>query len=246
METVGGITVRFDFAVSQIIPLSISNAGELLIAGVIAEGLYLLKFKNWGRAEALKPSPSESSLPVKFINVSLLMIALTLIGLFIGDWMVAGKASRKMLEDNLSSISNVAAESLPYFMETGQNLILSMADESLLNGTSETIRQNLENKLRWLPFPLTRLALFDQNGELVAVYPENSTFSQALSDKELAGVNYALKGVLIQSYTVAPPDNSNSADIMFIAEIQDTFGNASGVLIGYTDLLTNPITQPMC
>ena len=120
--------------------------GNCLLAGLITEGLYLLKIKNWGRTEALKPSPSESSLPVRFINVSLLMIALTLIGLFIGDWMVAGKASKKMLEDNLSSISNVAAESLPYFMESGQNLILSLADETLLNGTTESITLNLKNK----------------------------------------------------------------------------------------------------
>ena len=244
LETVGGITVRFDYAISQIIPLSLANAGELFIGGLITEGLYLLKIKNWGRTEALKPSPSESSLPVRFINVSLLMIALTLIGLFIGDWMVAGKASKKMLEDNLSSISNVAAESLPYFMESGQNLILSLADETLLNGTTESITLNLKNKLRRLPF-FNKLALFDQNGELIAVYPQDSSFDQKLSDEELAGVNYALKGVLIQSYTIAPTEKKNSAQIIFIAEIQDNFENASGVLVGYTDLLSNPITQPI-
>ena len=43
------------------------------------------------------------------------MILSLVLVLTLGDWIVAGQAARKMLEDRLTSSARIASESLPYF-----------------------------------------------------------------------------------------------------------------------------------
>ena len=78
----------------------------------------------------MEPSPAETSLMGRFFyNVapwSLLLVVL----LMVGDWFVAERSAREMLRDRLSSTAEVAANSVPYFLETGQNLILQFASDA--------------------------------------------------------------------------------------------------------------------
>jgi hypothetical protein len=48
------------------------------------------------------------------------LVLLMIFTLMISDWIVAGNAAQKMIRNRLSSTANVAAESLPYFLETGK------------------------------------------------------------------------------------------------------------------------------
>ncbi len=46
---------------------------------------------------------------------------------------MAGKAAREMIQSRLANTGVLAANSLPYFMEVGQNLLLNLADPALMN-----------------------------------------------------------------------------------------------------------------
>ena len=136
-STNGTLADRLDYAFTQSWLLLAARAGELLIAGVAAEMLYLLMPAYWGRQLSLIPSPSESSIQARFFYGTVPLVGLLILSLIVGDWLVAGKAARNLIESRLTSTANVAAESLPYFLETGQNLILSFSTPDLLSAAED-------------------------------------------------------------------------------------------------------------
>jgi signal transduction histidine kinase len=243
VSTSGGLAVRLDHALTQSWTLILARSLEILIASLMAEFLYLSRFRYWGKRGELVPSPGETSLSLSFLIPVIPLLMLAFLSLLIGDWVVAGKASRKMFEDRLSSTSKVAAESLPYFLETGQNLMLSLVDESILGLSPDQVTTELASQLHSVPY-FRSLILFDSQGELVTAYPESQLVYLELTKEENAGINLALRGVLIQTYTVPPLPGEGTARISFIAAIETDEGEAGGALVGYTDLISNPFTQP--
>ncbi|MDR3576289.1 MAG: ATP-binding protein [Anaerolineaceae bacterium] len=239
----GSLAVRLDYALTQSWLMMLARGGELVIAGLLAEVFYVGGWKPWGRRTPLQPSPSESSLQVRFFYVTFPLVLGLVLSLTIGDWVVAGNTAKQMIRDRLSSTAQMAANSLPYFLETGQSLIVSLADPALLNLNQTQAVSELSNKLRSVPY-YRQLFLMDAQGNPVAGYPIND-FSQIRATKEeTVGVHLALQGVLMQTYTIPPWPGENSAQISFLAAIRDSTGQIRGVLLGRTDLGSNPFTQP--
>ena len=218
---------------------------EAVIAGVIGELLYAVRPQYWGRKGPLVPSPIESSLQRRFVFRVLPLGVVMFLTLLIGDWLVAGQAAKNLLEDRLSSTAKVAAESMPYFLETGQNLILTLADDELLTQSPEQVQTDLAARLRTIPY-FRQLYLFDLNGNPLTGYPETQVQPLGLSAEELAGIHLALNGVLVQTYTTPPLEGSSSAQVSFVAAVKDSADEnvVKGVLLGRTDMLSNPFTQP--
>lgn len=244
-STNGTLADRLDYAFTQSWLLLAARAGELLIAGVAAEMLYLLIPAYWGHQLSLVPSPSESSIQARFFYGTVPLVGLLILSLIVGDWLVAGKAARNLIESRLTSTANVAAESLPYFLETGQNLILSFSTPDLLSAAEdpEEISDSLARRLRSVPF-FRQLFLFDENGEAVSGFPAPDPSQINMTEEEWNGVTLALKGVSTQVYVARPLLNESSAQVSFIAAIRDEQESVVGVLLGRTDLETNPFTQP--
>ena len=239
----GSLAVRLDYSLTQTWMIMLVRGVELLVAGVIGEAISKIRPGFWGRQEALTPSPIESSLQNKFIYRMLPLGAVLFLTLLISDWLVAGKAAQNLLEDRLSSTARVAAEAIPYFLETGQNLIRSLSDDDLLMLAPAEIESGLANRLRSVPY-FRQLFLFDVNGNPISGYPVRDSALLRLSPEEEAGIELALNGVLIQTYTIPPWLDGTSAQVSFISAIVNPSGDVQGVLIGRTDMLTNPFTQP--
>lgn len=241
-EVNGGLAVRLDYAITKTWPFILARCLEMFIAALAAEGLLLARARFWLRPAILMPSPSETSLKTRFAYTTLPLVLVLIFTLVIADWLVAGAAAREMLRKQLSSTSEVAAGSLPYFMEAGQNLILNLATPELAGTPRVQLRDALSERLRWVPY-FRQLYLLDENGEPVGGYPEDDFPAIQPSDEELVGINLALKGIGIQSYVVAPMPDEKTAQISFLALIQSEQGDPLGVLLGRTDLDSNPFTQ---
>ncbi len=242
-NTQGGLAIRLDYALTEVWWMAIARGVELLIAGLVAEVIFLSGSKIWYQPRTLQPSPEEASLETRFLHFTLPMILVLVIVLILGDWMVAGAAARKMIRDRLSSTAEVAAESLPYLQETGQSLILSVAQPDLANLSGVELSNHLAAHLRSIPY-FRQFFVINAQKETMGGYPE-SDFSQIrLSDEEKLGIDLALKGVLVQTYAIEPLLGENSAQLSFIAAINNETGQTVGVVIGRTDLNTNPFTQP--
>jgi signal transduction histidine kinase len=236
------LAVRLDFALTDIWMQILARWIEVLIAGALAEVIYISGVKVWERPKEMRPSPIETSLQFRFLSGALPLIFGLIIFLTIGDWIVAGKAARKMIKSQLTSTATVAAESLPFFLETGQSMIVSMADESLFSLSNGGRSFELGQQMRVIPF-FHQLVLMDGNRQIIAAYPEVPFEQINLTEDELSGVEIALRGFHVQYLPIASSSEKNAAQISFIASINDNNGITQGVLIGRTDLYSNPFTQ---
>jgi PAS domain S-box-containing protein len=241
----GLLANRLDFAVTHTVPAGLAVGGSLLVAGLLSE-LFARSFPAvWGGKGKLLPSPSESKLEARFLYTMIPLTLVLLVLLMMGDWIVAGNASRRMLEGRMSNAADMAAETVPFFLETGQNLILELSDEPRLYSESPTrLRSLLEEDLRTVPY-FSQLFFLDSLGSPVTGYPQDHLEDFAPSPEEQAGISFALNGVKIQLVPVPPPQGSPAALISFLVAVQDETGAVRGVLIGRSNLASNPFAQPL-
>ena len=237
------LAVRMDYAFTQVWLILAARSGELIIAALVAEMISAVRPDIWGRRRPLVPSPSESSIQARFFYGTVPLVGLLVLTLIVGDWLVAGKAAERMIRERLSSTAKVAAESLPYFLETGQNLIVTLATPDLTDATASEVPEMLAARLRSVPY-FHQLFLFDASGRPVSGHPVRDVGRYQLTGDETNGIDLAVKGVSTQVYVVPPPVNNTSAQISFIATIRDTDGLVGGVLLGRTDIGINPFIQP--
>ena len=228
------ITERLDYALSNIGVVSLAFSGEMLIAGLAAQGIVSLFPARWERLGMVQPSPSEKSIETRFISGTGTVISLLLVTLLLGDWIVAGAAARNLLRERLESTARGAAQGVPFFLETGQNLASRFAsDPQLLQTVDADLPGYLSERIQSIPY-FNQFMVFDTaTGTLVAGYPPD--LSTQLTQQEEAGLILAGQGVPNQMYAVSPLEPGTSARISFLAAIPGT----TRVLVARTDFETN-------
>ncbi len=97
------VTGRLDYALSNLGVVSLTFAGEMLIAGAVAQIVAIVFPNRWGSLGILQPSPAESSIETRFIFGTGTIISILLLTLLAGDWIVAGAAARNLLQERLKS-----------------------------------------------------------------------------------------------------------------------------------------------
>ncbi len=236
-------TARLDFAISNAGVVTLAFAGEMLVAGIIAQIILIFFPQMWGGKQELQPSPGERSLESRFLFAVGTFIFVLLLTLLVGDWVVAGRAARDMLRDRLSSASESAAQSVPFFLETGQNLASQIAsDPRLLDSTGDDLKSAISSRVQSVPY-FDQVFVVDAAGTLLAGYPDSASF--VLSRDEEMGLILAPNGVLMQVYSVPPTSAADSARISFLVAIEDNNKSVQRILIGRTTLNTNPLTLPL-
>lgn len=238
----GSLAVRLDYGLTQTINLAVIRSAEVIFGGIVCTVLLFAGKKLWVKPQNLVPSPIERKIEYRFLFGTLPFIFVLVFALIYSDWRVAGGAARNMVEERLKSTAEVTAESLPYFIEAGQNLLFSFADNQIMEqGTNANIF--MAEKIRTVPF-FRQLYLFDSSGNPLDGYPIRE-FDQILpTNDELAGIRLAQNGVTIQSYALPPWVNEDTTQISFIVSIKDDQDQVTGILLGRTDLNSNPFTRP--
>jgi signal transduction histidine kinase/HAMP domain-containing protein len=219
-------TARLDLALSNAGIVTLAFASEMLVGGIVAQIVSKALPSMWGSRQPLQPSPSEKSLESRFLFGVGAFISLLLLTLLIGDWVVAGRAARDMLQDRLSSASESAAQSVPFFLETGQNLAAQLAsDPRLLTATGDELKFIIGLRIQAVPGP---------PGRSFQLYPD-----------EISGMSLASSGVLTQIYSIPPVSENDPSRVSFLVGIVDGLGQVQRILIGRTTLETNPLTLPL-
>jgi signal transduction histidine kinase len=165
----------------------------------------------------------------------------------IGDWVVAGQAARDMLQDRLSGASESAAHSVPFFLETGQNLVVQLASDPLiLTAANDELKSILGLRIQAVPY-FDQLFVLDAKSDqlLLAAYPDSASTSFQLYPDEASGMSLASSGVLTQIYSIPPVSVEERSRVTFLAAITDELGQVQRVLIGRTTLETNPLSLPL-
>ena len=239
-------TARLDFALSNAGVVTLAFGGEMLVAGIVGQIVSTAFPMRWGGKQPLQPSPGEKSLESRFLFAVGTFISLLLLTLLIGDWVVAGRAARDMLEDRLSSAGESAAQTVPFFLETGQNLAVQLAsDPRLLDATGDELKSIIGLRIQAVPYFDQFFVLEAQGSRLLAGYPESAGAGFDLYPDEEIGLVLASSGVLTQIYSIPPSSPQESARVSFLVAIVDNLGHVQRVLIGRTTLETNPLTLPL-
>ena len=240
-------TARLDFALSNSGIVTLAFGGEMLVAGIVAQVVSVALPGLWGGKQPLQPSPAERSLESRFVFAVGTFISLLLLTLLIGDWVVAGRAAREMLADRLSSAGESAAQTVPFFLETGQNLTVQLAsDPRLLTASGDELKSIIGLRIQAVPYFDQFLVLDANSKALLAGYPAPATSTSFnLYPDEETGMLLASSGVLTQIYSIPPGSENDKPRVTFMVAIVDAFGQVQRVLIGRTTLVTNPLTLPL-
>jgi signal transduction histidine kinase len=238
------LTARLDFAVSNIGITTLAFGGEMLLGGLIAQIVSTAFPKLWGNQQSLQPSPAEKSIESRFQFAVGAFILLLLLTLLVGNWFVAGKAARDLLQDRLSSAGESASQTVPFFLETGQNLAIQFAsDPRMLDATGEELTNVIASRIQAVPYFDQFAVLNSATKEVLAIYPANNDF-RLFPDEDL-GITFASSGVLTQTYSIPPTTVTDLARVSFMIAIADANNQVQRILIGRTTLQSNPLTLPL-
>ena len=128
----GDLATRVDYALAGGGYVLLATALELLVAGVFGQIIVMAVPRRWGGIRPLIASPVERQLQTRFFVSLAPLVVLLVFGLMASDWVLAGQAARNLLVDRIQSTASLAAESIPFFLETGQGLITEIANELAL------------------------------------------------------------------------------------------------------------------
>ena len=242
----GKLADRIIYALSSFQYPVLAMAGELLIAGLFAQVLAVAFPRPWGRLLPLQPSPAERSLEARFLFGTGAIISFLLLAVLLGDWLVAGAAARDMLNKRMKGAAEVASESVPFFLETGQNLASQFAtNPQLLTASGDELASVLGENIRTVPY-FDQLIVLDGQKNIVANYPSGNPADSVLLPEENAGVALSFNGVLSQTYSIPAAADQKTARISFLSTlINPATGQPERVLIARTNLNSNPFTLPL-
>lgn len=243
LEDRGSIGTRLTFGLENLLSISVTLGVMFLLAGIISEILAYYMKPKWGFQGPLKPSPAERKLATRFlISVVPLSIFLLLV-LIVGAWTLAGRSAREMLEGRMSIAAEITVQGIPFYLETGQNLLLRLADEMLYDLDSEEVRQQLALQRREIPY-FSQLIFLDPDGGLISSDPPDALITNPLSSDEHMRI-LAAPVVPFDVAAVPTGGETNSALLSFIAGVSDQAGELRGILIGRSDLAVNPFAKPL-
>jgi signal transduction histidine kinase/HAMP domain-containing protein len=242
----GSLSTRLDFALSRLLSDSIAFIVPLLLGAIVCELLAFIFSTVWYGSDELIPSPAEYSLQSRLTYLITPIFFALLSLLTIGDLYVATEVASQNLQLQLQTTAETSAESIPYFLETGQNLIMRMAtNPALYQSTPDELVQVLSAELRAIPY-FHQLYLLDTQENPIAGYPNQDYHTLPPTPEEKIGIQQAIYGVGFQFYSVPPTEiEAQTAEISFIAAVQDGSGETQAVLLGRTQLETNPYFQPI-
>lgn len=239
----GMLVTRLDYAMTNLGGIALAAFIEMVAGGLLAEFFAMIASRYWSVAGPLQPSPAERSLRMRFI-VSMSPLAVFLIvALIAGDWYVATKVAREMLNQQMAGAAKMASSGIPYFLETGQELVQRLAaDPQLAEADAQALQPILVDSLRQTAF-FNQLTVLDKNG-VIASYPTRYYVGDDAPNELLMGVQTVFNGMPFQAYTVRPSAGQTTAQVAFITAIKDKNGSVIRVLEGHSDLGTNPFIQP--
>lgn len=235
-----------DFALARLLEVTFAVGVPLLIAGGLLQGLRarLPLFAKVGASS--QPAPSERSLEARLLFTLAPIVLLAFFALGALAWWSANRSAEELLGDRAQASAELAADSVPFLLETGQNLILQLAgDTRLADASAQNALVLLQNHLRAIPY-FEQLVLLDTGGNTLVAYPVADFADLQPGPAEFEAVSLAIQGMAFQALTVAPLDpESSAAQLSFVAAVRNDNGQVRAVLLGRTNLASNPLGQPV-
>src|SRR5574341_1858518 len=220
--------------------------GQAALAGVVAELARAAVPAWWSRRRGVTPPPYLASLNRKLLFTLIPLFSLGIALLFWADITIATRVSASLVVAEMSRAAQNAGREIPMFVQTGGNLLNRIAEQGdWFRGDSLSQTARLSERMRSLPF-FRQLTLFDSEGRAVAGYPLTRSENFGLTGDEGPLVDLARTDGIPQNTTAYTSTAGVPVEILFVVPVKDpNTQKPVGALLGRTDLVTNPIMQPV-
>ena len=241
----GELAVRIDYMLSVVDIGWLAFGGQLVWGLLFAQVAAVVLGERWYGKEALKPSPREVSLENRLM-LSLLPISL---GFIVGVILLLGgllvRANRNQLGDQMEDVSQTVASSIPFGLETGQNLISQLAEDPRLDNMDDrdALNEVMREYLYRVPF-FTQITYLDVNGEFAAGYPIQDLDYLFLTQIEEDAIELAQQGILFQLYSLPPEPDERAGRLVFVVPVFND-SQMLGVVFGRSRINQNPFFIPI-
>ena len=242
----GGSFASLDFALSRLPWAAVSVGLPLLLAAGVLQILRARVPAPSTNLQASQLAPSERSLGARLLYTLAPIMLLAFLALGALAWWSAGRTADQLLDDRARASAELAANSVPLLLETGQNLTLQLAgDTRLADASAQEAVPLLQDLLRALPY-FEQLVLLDTGGNTLVSIPAENFADLQPSRSELEAVSLAIQGMAFQVLSVPPLDtDGTTARLSFVAAVRNDNGQVRAVLLGRTNLASNPLAQPV-
>ena len=241
----GAVVEKLDFAISNLRTGVAALGGSFALGGLITEFALVALPRADGIKSKLRPSPSESSIKIRFLQYVVSLTLVLVLVLLLVNWFVAGNSAEKMVQNQLENIARTTTNKIPFFFNTGQSLISQYASDLSVDFTvQEEMDTVLRKSFRAIPF-FSQFYIFNSSTDLIAAYPEQDLEGLSFGSDFYTGLASALNGVPVQVYVTPPTGTGSKTVITYLGSITSPEGLPAGVLVGLVDLESNPFTQPI-
>jgi PAS domain S-box-containing protein len=223
-------------------PLFLSGWLPALVEGVIAglgvQALYAARPALCPVQTARAAPPFARSLnrrllftfvPVMMIMIAVLVYAVTATTMNAATQQAIGQMARDAAS---------ATQDIPFFFQTGQNLVAALSNDAELRSGDSNVRQNkLAEGIRTGAF-FDEMILADASGQPINIYPAGGSKQLTSDEKTLVAraVSSGAPGISdVQRVT------TGTLLVSFVVPLEDSRGNRPGAVIGRARLNVNPI-----
>jgi signal transduction histidine kinase/HAMP domain-containing protein len=242
--TGGSLLDGLGFAAAQVRGLLLAGMAQGLVAGLIAEGFRLTIPELWFRPKALQSGPLSRSLAAQTVAAFGMAGVVIAAAMLYGDWLLARSAARQMVGAQLNQTGQLAADSIPYVIQTGRSFSRQIAEAiapALLDEKMEP--EDLDTWSRLLPY-FDQLAVVDNQGE-VTVQSTGAKLDPRLLAQIQPELTIARLGAPEEAI-LGPGGGSRGSRLVLVTPILDPEAEAPiATLIGWTDLSRNPLLMPV-
>ncbi|MBA4420770.1 MAG: hypothetical protein C0391_06455 [Anaerolinea sp.] len=212
-----------------------------IIAGITASFISNIYQVSWVKPGPLFQAGNDNALSRRFFTGIGPFVVFLFFALLVGAWLISGSAARKQVQARMAGTASVAADGIPFFINTGTDLLTQYARVFPVDAKSaKDLQVTLAQNIRSVQF-FKQMAYVDVAGKVIASYPEGSI--STLTQAELGIVQQTVEGGVLNAYTSLSQPGSNQISVAFAVPVKDNLGRLKGVLTGRTDLETNPYTQ---
>ncbi len=241
----GSLYDGLDYAFSFLGPTLLAAVIESIFSGAICEIVRSSEVETWFNPQQLVVGPYNRSLAARLLTVFVILGAVASVVLLYGDWLLAQSSAREMVERQMKHTAGQAGGAIPYFIQTGRDLSRRISGEvSSLVEAGALSPEELKEHLRADTF-FNRLAVFDTEAQLLVTYPSEISLTVEISHGLEVGLVAVSKGVP-EEFILEPLPQNRAAQIAFLWPIQQPETEQPlGVLVGWTDLESNPLLSPV-
>lgn len=144
--------------------------------------------------------------------------------------------SKLQMETSAGIISN----DVPFMVQMGQSLLENNAAKDLFSGNADNRRAALQKMLGSAPY-FQQIYFIDSHLQLIEGYPNSDPGN--LTNEDLARLHYVENGQGPQAFIVQTNAANEQSLLSFLIPVRGDNNVLYGVVLGRTDLRTNPFSQ---